>query len=239
MKILSVILARGGSKGIPKKNLSLLGDKPLVVHMIEKCLNVSKRYEMDVILSSDSDEIIDISKTAGAWVPFKRPKELALDSSESIDAVKHAIKEAESILNKTYNLIIYAQPTSPLCRESDFFKCIDALINDKNLESCVPITSVSTHPFKMKRMLNDDRIINFIDQGFEDMRGRQTLPKVYKRAGSIYVSRRDVVMYKNTLVGDPCKGIIVPNSTAIDIDRIEDLELARIFYEKLNLKKDE
>ena len=90
----------------------------------------------------------------------------------------------------------------------------------------------------MKRILNDDRIVNYIDQGFEEMRGRQTLPKVYKRAGSIYVSRRDVVMYKNTLVGDPCKGIIVPYSTAIDIDRLEDLELARILYKKSINKKE-
>ena len=232
MKIIAVILARGGSKGIPKKNLSLLGDKPLVTHMIEKCLNVSKQYNMDVLVSSDSEEIIEVSKKAGAWVPFRRPKELALDNSLSLDAVQHALIKAESILKKTYDLIIYAQPTSPLCRESDFVKCIDSLINDKTLESCVPITPVSTHPFKMKRILNDDRIVNYIDQGFEEMRGRQTLPKVYKRAGSIYVSRRDVVMYKNTLVGDPCKGLIVPYSTAIDIDRLEDLELARIFYKK-------
>ena len=206
--------------------------------MIEKCLNVSKAYDMDVLVSSDSDEIIDVSKKAGAWVPFRRPKELALDNSLSIDAVQHALQKAESILKKTYDLIIYAQPTSPLCRESDFVKCIDSLIDDKNLESCVPITSVSTHPFKMKRILNDDRIVNYIDQGFEEMRGRQTLPKVYKRAGSIYVSRRDVVMYKNTLVGDPCKGLIVPYSTAIDIDRLEDLELARIFYKKSINKKE-
>lgn len=236
MKILAVILARGGSKGIPKKNMALLGGKPLVVHMIEKCLSITKSYNLDVILSSDSDEIMAIGKEAGAWVPFKRPKELANDNAESICAVQHAIKEAENIKKITYDFIIYAQPTSPLCRESDFITCIDSLIKDKKLESCVPITDVSTHPFKMKRLLKDGRIINYIDQGFEDMRGRQNLPKVYRRAGSIYVSRRDVVMYKNTLVGDPCKGFIVPNETAIDIDRIEDLELARVFYSKTILE---
>ncbi len=232
MKILAVILARGGSKGIPKKNLALIGGKPLVVHMIEKCLRVSKSFDLKVIVSSDSDEIIEISKKSGAWVPFKRPKELATDKIESIYAVQHAIKEAESILKDNYDLIIYAQPTSPLCREADFITCIESLIKDKTLESCVPITSVSTHPFKMKRLLKDGRLLNYIDQGFEDMRARQNLPSVYKRAGSIYASRRDVVMCKNTLVGDPCKGFIVPSETAIDIDRIEDLELVRVLYSK-------
>ncbi len=232
MKILSVILARGGSKGIPKKNLAILGGKPLVLHMIEKCLEVSKLYDMKVIVSSDSDEIIETSKAAGAWVPFKRPSYLAEDDVESLPVVQHAVVEIEKILNHKFEIIIYAQPTSPFCRVVDFKECIENLKSKKELESCVPITEVSTHPYKMKKLGENNLINNFIDQGFEDMRPRQLLPKVYRRAGSIYVSRREVVMNKNTLIGNPCLGIKVPPSTAIDIDSYLDLELARLIYNK-------
>lgn len=227
MKILSVILARGGSKGIPNKNLKLLGGKPLVTHMIRKCLEVSKSYDMKVVVSSDSDEIIKTSVEAGAWVPFKRPAHLAEDHVESLPVVQHAIIEIEKILNCTFEIIVYVQPTSPFCRVDDFKECIDNLLNRSDLESCIPITDIATHPLKMKKLSKSGLVTNYIDQGFEDMRPRQLLPKVFRRAGSIYVSRRNVVMKKNTLVGEPCLGIKVPPNTAIDIDNPLDLELAR------------
>ena len=120
MKILAVILARGGSKGIPNKNLSLIGGKPLVVHSIQKCLEVSKYYDMKVIVSSDSNKIIETSKNVGAWVPFKRPDYLAQDDVESLPAVQHAIKEVENILKYIFDIIVYVQPNSPFCRIQDF-----------------------------------------------------------------------------------------------------------------------
>jgi CMP-N-acetylneuraminic acid synthetase len=105
------------------------------------------------------------------------------------------------------------------------------------VESAVAVTEVDTHPFRMKRILSDGRLINYIDQGFEDMRPRQQLPKVYRRAGSIYASHRKVVMEDNTLVGDPTLGVIVPPITAVDIDTEIDLELVRSLYEKFVLSK--
>jgi len=236
MKILTVILARGGSKGIPKKNLSLIGNKPLVTHIIETSLKVANSYEMDVIVSSDSDEIIEVAKKTGAWVPFKRPSYLAEDDVESLPVVKHAVEHVENIKKFKYEIIIYAQPTSPLCRDVDFKSCINALIKNKDLESSVPITEVSTHPFKMKKINPQGYLSNFIDQGFEDMRPRQKLPKVFRRAGSIYVSKRHVIMEKNTLLGNPCLGIEVPYETAIDIDNHLDLQLARILFNSKNHK---
>jgi len=230
MKILAVILARGGSKGIPNKNLSLIGGKPLVVHSIQKCLEVSKYYDMKVIVSSDSNKIIETSKNVGAWVPFKRPDYLAQDDVESLPAVQHAIKEVENILKYIFDIIVYVQPNSPFCRIQDFRECINNLIFRKELESCLPITDIATHPFKMKKIKENGILENFIDQGFEDMRPRQLLPKVYRRAGSIYVSRRNVIMNNNTLVGNPCFGIKVPSITAVDIDSHLDLELARIIF---------
>jgi CMP-N-acetylneuraminic acid synthetase len=124
-------------------------------------------------------------------------------------------------------LIIYLQPTAPLCRTEDIEACIESLINESFFKSAVTAVKVATHPFKMKRIVNGNQLINFIDQGFEDMRPRQELPLVFRRSGAVYASRRSVVMEEETLVGDPCKAIFVPEDTAVDIDRPVDLELVR------------
>ncbi len=234
MNIVAVILARAGSKGIPKKNLAMLGDRPLVAHMIGHALNAG--VEMDVVLSTESEEIAAVGRKWGAQVPFMRPSHLAEDTVESLPVVQHAVNCMEQIHNKEYAIIVYLQPNAPLCRPQDIKDCVDTLQKQPDAESCVTITGVQTHPFKMKRLVDGRRVINYIDQGFEDMRPRQKLPPVYRRAGSVYASRRNVVMEKGTLVGDPCLGVEVPVETAIDIDLPMDLELARLLYCKRSEK---
>ena len=238
LKTLAVITARGGSKGIPKKNLVDLGGKPLIAYAIEKAISVSKEWPMDVLLSTDDIAIKEVAESYGAWCPFLRPAELAEDSIESLPVVKHAAQVAEKERGYKYDLIVYLNPTGPLWRTIDFLSCLDILVNQKgaHFESAVAITSVSTHPFRMKRLLQDGRLINYIDQGFEDMRPRQSLPPVYRRAGSIYASRRSVIFDKETLVGDPCYGLLVPPETAVDIDSIVDLELVRSLLKMENQK---
>ena len=232
IKCLAVVIARGGSKGVPKKNLMDIGGRPLVAHSINSMLIASHSEQVDIILSTDSDEIRDAGIEAGAWVPFLRPAELAADDFPSWPVVQHAVTQAEKIKNTRYDLIVYLQPTAPMCRPEDIVRCIRTLHENPTAESAVAITEVETHPFRMKRLLNDGRLINYIDQGFEDMRPRQQLPKVYRRAGSVYASRRKVVMEGNTLVGDLCIGVVVPPETAIDIDTEIDLELVRLLYER-------
>ena len=231
-KILSVVIARGGSKGVPKKNLKPIGSAPLVSHIVGSSLQASKAEPFDVIVSTDTEEIRDAAIEAGAWVPFLRPAELAADDVPSWPVVQHAVEQAEAIKQTRYDLIVYLQPTAPLCRPEDIVSCIQELKKNPDAESAVAVTEVETHPFRMKRLLSDGRLINYIDQGFEDMRPRQQLPKLYRRAGSVYASRRKVVMEDDTLVGDPCIGVIVPPETAVDVDTEIDLELVRLLYER-------
>lgn len=232
IKYAAIIIARGGSKGIPRKNLLPLGNQPLLSHMVQSAIQASLSIPLEVIFSTDSDEIRQVAIEAGAWAPFLRPAELAADDVPSWPVVQHAVKQAEKIKNTKYDLVVYLQPTAPLCRPQDIVRCIHALNENSDAESAVAITEVETHPFRMKRLLSDGRLINYIDQGFEDMRPRQQLPKVYRRAGSVYASRRKVVMECNTLVGNPCIGVVVPPETAIDIDSEIDLELVRLLYER-------
>lgn len=231
-RILAVVIARSESKGIPKKNLSDVGGKPLVAHIIESAVVASSRIPMDIVMSTDSAEIASAAEAAGARVPFIRPKELAGDNVPSYPVVQHAVHQMEDKQGCTYDVIAYLQPTAPLCRPVDIVECINRLIDSKSAMSAVAVTEVDTHPFRMKRLLEDGRLINYIDQGFEDMRPRQSLPKVYRRAGSVYVSRREVIMEQDTLVGDPCIGVVVPPETAIDIDTQIDLELVRMLYDR-------
>lgn len=233
MNILFVVIARAGSKGLPGKNLKMIGGVPLISHILKTALFASEGYEnATVLLSTDSLEIRKIAIESGIWVPFLRPAELAGDDIPSWPVVYHAVTYVENVRNQKVDLIVYLQPTAPLCRSEDIIRCIRALDDDLDAESAVAITEVEAHPFRMKRLLDDHRLINYIDQGFEDMRPRQQLPKVYRRAGSVYASRRKVVMDDKTLVGDPCIGVVVPRETAIDIDSEIDLELVRLLYER-------
>ena len=230
---LVVVPARGGSKSIPMKNLADLGGKPLVVHAIEKALEAfDGRGPSMVMVSTDTPEIRDVALASGAFCPSLRPPALSGDLVPSLPVVQHAVREAESLEGGRFDTVVLLQATSPLWRVRDLHGCLDGLAQDGSLASAVLVTQVETHPFRMKRLLSDGRVINLIDQGFEDMRPRQVLPPVYRRAGSVYASRRWVVMQQDTLLGDPCLGIAVPRETAIDIDSPLDLEVVRRIYER-------
>lgn len=219
-RVLAVIPARGGSKGIPRKNLAPLGGKPLIAHMIGHALQAPAIT--DLVLSTEDEEIAAVAREWGAQVPFMRPVELAGDRVESLPVVQHAVKEMEVHTGKPYDQVVMLQATAPLCRPEDITACLERL-SQNDCESVVTVVEAPVHPFRMKRIINDDILINLIDQGFEDMRPRQVLPPVYKRAGSVYASRREVVMDKNSIVGEDVRAVVVPKSTAVDIDSPIDL----------------
>ena len=113
-RTISIIIARGGSKGIPRKNLVELNGKPLIFYAISNAKKASKDWDMDILVSTDDEEIKSVSESFGAWCPFVRPKELAEDHVTSLPVVQHALKAAESIKGKEYDYVAYIQPTSPL-----------------------------------------------------------------------------------------------------------------------------
>jgi CMP-N-acetylneuraminic acid synthetase len=124
------------------------------------------------------------------------------------------------------------QATAPLCRPQDIAACVERLVRGDcdSVVTVVPVTSY--HPFRMKRIVGDDILINYIDQGFEDMRPRQVLPPIYKRSGAVYASRRSVIVETEGVVGPNARAVVVPADTAIDIDTALDLELVRLIFQK-------
>tara|TARA_B100000287_G_C20659754_1_gene789783 strand:- start:813 stop:1526 length:714 start_codon:yes stop_codon:yes gene_type:complete len=233
-KILGVIPARGGSKGIPKKNLVNLGGKPLIAHTIE-CAKSAKLLT-DFIISTDDNEISKVSETFGGKVPFLRPKNLATDSALSTSVIKHALKKMEEIKNIKYDYVMMLQPTSPFRKSTDIDSSIDMIINS-NADSLISVVDVEgNHPFRMKRITGKNKLVNFIDQGFEDMRSRQELPKVYIRSGTIYLSKRELILNNNSFVGENCIAYTIPNERSVNIDTELDLMLAKTLFKSKSIE---
>ena len=226
--ILAVIPARGGSKGIPRKNIVKINDRPLIDYTIQAALQVSRINH--VIVSTEDEEIASISRGLGAEVPFMRPNHLAVDQAQSAPVVIDALYRMEEINNIKYDAVLMLQPTSPLRTSKHIEKALD-LFFSQECDSVVSVVSVGgTHPFRMKRLV-DDRLVNYIDQGFWDMRPRQELPPVYIRNGSIYLIKRDTLISKGQLIGEKCLGMVMNDEESVNIDSPLDLKLARLLLE--------
>jgi CMP-N,N'-diacetyllegionaminic acid synthase len=233
MKILAIIPARGGSKGIPKKNIIKINNTPLIGYTIDAAL--ASRYITDVVVSTDDNEIAKISKKLGANVPFIRPELLALDDSESTPVIQHALLFMEKSKNIIYDAVLMLQPTSPL-RTSKHIEDSIELFKSNKCDSVVSVVSVGgNHPFRMKRLI-DNRLINYIDQGFWDMRPRQSLPDVYIRNGAIYLISRNVFMQQQQLIGNKCLGYVMSDSESANIDTPIDLKIAELLLKERECK---
>ena len=227
-KILTVIPARGGSKGIPRKNIISIGGRPLIDYTIKSALQV-KRLK-DIVVSTEDSEIKSIAKKYGAQAPFTRPDHLSTDQAQSAPVIIDALNRMEEIKNTKYDAVLMLQPTSPLRTSSHIERAVDLFLS-QDCDSVVSVVSVGgTHPFRMKRLVGN-QLVNYIDQGFWDMRPRQELPPVYIRNGSIYLIKRDTLISKGQLIGEKCLGMVMNDEESVNIDSPLDLKLARLLLE--------
>ena len=221
LKVLAIIPARGGSKGIKRKNLVPLSGKPLIVYSIEAAL-LSQRLTR-IIVSTDSEEIAEISRIHGADVPFLRPAALAEDDTPTLPVIQHAI----GIVGGSYDAVMILQPTSPLRSSADIDGAIDLLAKNAEADSVISVVKVGdNHPARMK-LIRDGWLI---DPSFaEEIEGqrRQDLPEFYLRNGAIYLSRMDVIMRQNSFKGTKCMAYVMPEIRSVNIDSDMDLILAR------------
>jgi len=229
-KILGVITARGGSKGIPEKNIKLLGDKPLIAHTIE----AAKKSGLitHLIVSTDDENIAEVAKKYGAKVPFMRPEDLAEDKTPHLPVMQHAISFMEKKLKIKFDYVIILQPTSPFRTPEDIDMTIQKLINSDADSAVSLVEIIGDHPIKAKR-IKDDRVLPYYEFEKEPAR-RQDLEKAYKRSSAVYVIKRDVIM-NGSLYGEHTIGYIVPRDRSIDIDVPFDWVIAEAMLD--NLKK--
>ncbi|AFL69174.1 CMP-N-acetylneuraminic acid synthetase [Sulfurospirillum barnesii SES-3] len=221
-KILALITARGGSKGIPNKNIKSLGGKPLIAWTIDEAKKSS--YIDRLILSSDSEEIMQIAKSYGCSVPFVRPRELASDTSSSIDAILHAI----NTINEDFDYLMLLQPTSPFRRVDDIDKVIEQAI-DKGIELMISVVKFKKHPSYLYKIENNV-LVPYIDTN-KQLR-RQDMPETYEHNGAIYFSTvtymRENKTY-NHLKAVPFEMFGMAN---LDIDTQEDWDYAEYLIQK-------
>jgi CMP-N,N'-diacetyllegionaminic acid synthase len=225
MKLLAVIPARGGSKSVPRKNIALMAGKPLLAYTVGEALKVLAIT--DLVVSTDDEEIAALARSMGAQVPFMRPPEFATDQAQSAPMLRHCLLAMEAQRGLRYDAVMLLQPTTPL-REASHIEAAIGILSSHECDSVVSVVCVGGyHPFRMKRLVGN-RLINFIDQGFEDMRPRQVLPPVYIRNGAVYLSRRYVVADQEQVVGPSCIGFEMGAEESVNIDNRLDFKLAEI-----------
>ena len=220
MKIVATICARGGSKGIPGKNIRPLCGKPLIVHTIEvakKCKLINR-----VIVSTDAPEIAEIAKANGAEVPFLRPRELALDTSPKIPVIKHAIEYLQSQEGYYADIVVDLDPTSPLRTEKYIESCI-GMVSDGGADNVFSVTKARRNPYFNMVEIIDGRV-RLVKPLPQPVVRRQDAPEVYDMNASIYVWKRETLMNNNSLFLERTKIHIMPEWT-IDIDSETDFEL--------------
>ena len=160
-------------------------------------------------------------------MPFVRPEDLASDEAQSAPVIEHALHFMENERSVKYDAVLMLQPTSPLRTSTHIKESID-LFSSQECDSVVSIVSVGgNHPFRMKRLVGN-QLVNYVDQGFWDMRPRQVLPDVYIRNGAIYLIDRDVIVNQHQLIGSKCLGYIMSDAESANIDTPIDLMLAEL-----------
>lgn len=224
MKVLGVTLARGGSKGVPKKNIKQLDGKPLIAYTIKSALE--SEVFTNFIVSTDSKEIAMIAKEYGAEVPFMRPDELAQDHIWSRDALKHAVLECEKRYNIIYDYVFELPCVSPLRQSKHIREVFNKLISS----DCDSVTSLvlehDKHPVRMKKIVNDT-IQDFTTE-FPEGEGsrRQDLEPCYVRNGAIFAMTRDCIVKDFSRHGKVCRPYIMPPEASVNIDTMTDFKFA-------------
>ena len=223
MRVLGIVTARGGSRGIPRKNIAPLLGKPLLAYTADAAL-CAKRLTR-VVLSTEDDEIADIGRRCGLEVPFLRPVELAADDTPTIPVLQDVVRRLEKA-GERYEFVMTLQPTNPLRLAEDIDGCIK-LLEKSGADSVISFVDVGEkHPARMKFISPDGRVTDPpFAEAFEGQR-RQELPKLYLREGSIYLTRRAVLMEQNSLKGNDCRAWIIPPERYCNVDTPFDLFLA-------------
>jgi CMP-N,N'-diacetyllegionaminic acid synthase len=220
--VIGLITARGGSKGIPHKNIKVLAGKPLIAWTIEAAV---QSQQLDrVVVSTDDEEIAHVASEWGAQVPFIRPAELARDDSSHISVVIHAIEWLKSNEHFEPAYLMLLQPTSPLRTAQDIDTAIE-LAMTRNAVAVVGVCEAKHHPSLCKRVLDDGTLGDLVPSNLAYDR-RQDLPHVYAVNGAIYVNQRQSLLRDRTFFPAGTYPYVMPAERSLDIDTPWDLHLA-------------
>lgn len=232
--ILCTICARGGSEGVPGKNIKKINGKPLIEYTIEMAKRID-RFD-HIIVSTDSEEIADIAKQAGAEVPFIRPSDMASSTISKFPALRHALIQSENHYNKEFDCIVDLDPTSPLRIERDIDNCIDLILRD-NVSNV--ITAMHSRRSPYFNLIEEDANGKIVISKSIDPPPtcRQDSPQCYDMNASIYAWKKKVLMENEIPIFlDSTELYIMPEERSIDIDTEIDASFVAFLLNKRNIK---
>jgi len=234
INILCTICARGGSQGVLNKNLIKINNLPLIAHTIRQA-KFSKLFN-NIIVSSDSDKIINISKKYGAEIIFKRPKKLSTNKSPKIPVIIHALKNAEDYYKQRYDIVIDLDPTSPLRNIADIKKALNIFLR-KNSNNLISVCNSRRNPyFNMVEIINNKiKVVKKNNQSA--IIRRQDSPIVYDMNASIYIWNRKYLLNNSQLINNKTSIYLMPEERSLDIDSNFDYILTKYILENEKLFK--
>ncbi len=225
-KILGIIPARGGSKGIPGKNIKKLNGKPLIFYTINEAKK--SKFLDNIIVSTEDNKIEKVAKKYGIEV-VKRPKKLSTDNSTSISVLKHTIINLEKTKKFFPDIIVMLQPTSPLRKSSDIDLAIEKFLKT-DCDTIIGVTEVQ-HPPYWTYYIENGRLIPIIEGGEKIFR-RQDSKKFYQINGAIYIISRNKILKQDSIISKNNFPYIMPPQRSIDIDNEMDFKLAELLLEE-------
>lgn len=238
LEVLAVVQARGGSKGLPGKNLRLLGRHPLVAYSIASGL--AAKTVTRVIVSTDDEEIAEVGTQYGAEVPFLRPQELAEDHSPDFPLFEHALNWLETHEGYRPDVVVQLRPTTPLRPRGLIDTAVAALQEDAAADCVRGVAPPNQNPFKMWRLNDDGYLLPLTASEFHEPFNmpRQHLPSTLWQTGHIDAIRYKTIVEKKSLTGDKVRPVLIDASYCFDIDSARDLELSNWVLSQNNLDLD-
>ena len=222
MNTVAIIPARGGSKGIPRKNIKELCEKPLITYIIETALRVE---ELDrVIVSTEDKEIAEVAKKCGAEVPFMRPEELARDETPTLPVLQHAVKYLEEKENYKPDIVVLLYATSPLLKHERVSEGIK-MLREGNFNSVLGVVEDRGH-YWLETNNGYERLYP------KALKNRQFIKPLLKENGAIYICKRDILIEKNEIIGGKIGFLVMKRDESIDIDELLDFEFTEFLMNR-------
>lgn len=219
-RVLGTICARGGSRGVPKKNLRPLCGKPLIAHTIETALRCETLDR--VVVSTDDPEIREVALRYGAEVPFLRPAELAMDGAPKWPVLKHLVRTLQDHEGYTCDIVVDLDPTSPLREVTDIEACLRILVEER-ADVVITVYEAAKNPYFNMVEYEGDRV-RLSKVSSRPIACRQDAPPVYAMNASIYVMWRTFLMEKDGIFDGATRAYVMPPERSVDIDRELDFE---------------
>ena len=234
--ILGVIAARGGSKGLPRKNIKLLLGKPLLVWSIEE--TKKSKLLTRCIVATDDEEIADIARKAGAEVPYLQPAEVSTDLSDDVAYLTYAVNWLKEHESYEADLVLRLPPTSPLRTAKHIDEGIQTLLDNPDADASRPIVEAVKHPYKMWKIVERTPYIEpFLSKEFTGMdepynKQRQLFPKVYSHTGAMDVIRKDTLLKLKSTSGKKLAYFFMKEEDSVNIDTQMDFDIAELYLKK-------